>query len=437
VFPGHHPGPRKWLSLTQGFIDTALGYLTEAAIDGLADDAASDLVKDAEQLGGNAYLLLQHMAGSDAEHIPHQIVGPFQRWVDSLGIQKSVFFRADHTANYELFPVDLTKFISRINKPSQSLLDAAAAIEWPMLRVTVPSQALGMLPHFAVVAHELGHALQDEILVNMTTHVGAEQDSLNQTKARLATVGLTYGPSEHLERQTIAARWLNELKSDAVGHLLVGPAFYFALFGFIELADHGYGISPTHPPSVLRRRILLEQLQIGGPSFFDVFKEHTGVELSDTTNSPHLVSLPDEDTLFGELASIMGPRSAAICVGLIPLMSALAPEVILGAEQKIRSVADAIIYTPVELARDLECHLAELVQLIPPIERRDRDSVTASSITAILNVGWAALLSCLEKIPVPTGAQGDPAARKMERLHSLLLKAVELSEARQLWDECR
>jgi hypothetical protein len=57
-------------------------------------------------------------------------------------------------------------------------------------------------------------------------------------------------------------------------------------------------------------------------------------------------------------------------------------------------------------------------------------------LAGILNVGWAALLAKLGDLPdaaVPPGA--DPIAQKMEKLHELLLKAVELSDARLTWEE--
>jgi hypothetical protein len=57
-------------------------------------------------------------------------------------------------------------------------------------------------------------------------------------------------------------------------------------------------------------------------------------------------------------------------------------------------------------------------------------------LAGILNVGWAALLAKLGDFPevtVPPGADAD--ALKMEKLHELLLKAVELSDARLTWEE--
>jgi hypothetical protein len=52
-----------------------------------------------------------------------------------------------------------------------------------------------------------------------------------------------------------------------------------------------------------------------------------------------------------------------------------------------------------------------------------------------LNVGWAALLTRLDRMAKPKGPFVDLVSGKMEQLHELLLRAVELSEARRVWEE--
>jgi hypothetical protein len=92
--------------------------------------------------------------GADATEIPHEIVAPFQRWVTGLHIINTIFFRSEHLANYELWQMD-ARSLKNWPNASPSLLTAIGEIEWPILRVTVPGHAMDMLPHFAVVAHEL------------------------------------------------------------------------------------------------------------------------------------------------------------------------------------------------------------------------------------------------------------------------------------------
>lgn len=434
TYPGHHPGPGMWLDLVSGLIDTGKGYLAKAADASIADVDASLLVTDSGMIANHAYGLLQRLDGTNAEQIPHQIVGPFQRWVDGLGIDNTIFFRADHVANYELARFDLRALVNNVNEASQTLIDAAAAVKWPFLRVTVPSQAMGMLPHFAIVGHELGHAIQNDIKVDLsgvdTSAVIADLD------ARLVAEGIVLSPAHIMETHKILASWVNEMKSDAIGCLLAGPAFLFALGAFFELSGGGYGIGPSHPPSEMRRRLVLDRLAQGTPNHVEVFKEQTGTDLTADLNSPHLKPLPHPDNLYIELKQQYGAKVAAICVALMPYAEAVAPLVFAEAEKVVRAANPDMVYEAVQLREDLAEHLEPLRHLVPPIEIRKAGVVQATSLAGILNVGWAGLLTQLDRIPTPAGIPaGSELPMKMEKLHELLLKAVELSEARMVWEE--
>lgn len=423
-----------WLNLMSGLIDTGKGYLAKAADPALPDGEASLLVTDSELIGNQTYDLLQKMDGSDAGEIPHQIVGPFQRWVDGLGIGNTIFFRADHVANYELARFDLRSLVQNINGASQTLIDAAAAVKWPFLRVTVPSQAMGMLPHFAIVGHELGHAIQNDIKVDLSSVDGS--DVATALLDRLADEQIALTSTHTMMMQKILASWVNEMKSDAVGCLLAGPAFLFALSAFFELSGGAYGIGPSHPPSEMRRRLVLNRLSQGTPNHVEVFKEQTGAELTADLNSPHLKSPPAPDDLYTILRNKHGPEIAAICVALVPFAEKIAPLVFAGAEQVVREAKPDMVYEAAQLRNDLAEHLEPLRHLIPPIEHRKDGKVTATSLAGILNVGWAGLLTQLDNIPASAGiAPGTELNVKMEKLHELLLKAVELSEARIVWEE--
>ena len=275
AFPGHHTGPRKWLKYIGGLLETARAYLDTAADPTKTIAEANDLIQKAEILGSQAYEWLTHVAGADATAIPHQVVAPFQRWVKSLGIDNTIFFRAEHLSNYELWTFDARGYVATLLRPSQGLIEANVAIQWPVLRVTVPAQAMGMLPHFAVVAHELGHAIQDSILPDFAPFAAEDAAFEARVSKRLVSCSLVFGTAEALRSQLIATAWINEFKADAVGHGLVGPAFFFALSGFLELSNRGYGIAPTHPPSDLRLNMLVSAIGSGSYSFNDVSKSHS------------------------------------------------------------------------------------------------------------------------------------------------------------------
>jgi hypothetical protein len=392
-------------------------------------------------LGNKAYEALQRLEGSETDQIPHQVVGPFKRWVDGLGIPNDIFFRADHVPNYELATYgDLESLAVHLNDPSPSLTAAAADIAWPFLRLTVPSQALGMLPHFAIVGHELGHAIQARISPDLTAYAADEQESLRRTAERLTKESLPFGLQQQLDRQQILARWMNEIISDAVGYYIAGPAFFFALGAFFELAGGGSGIGLWHPPSVVRRRLIADRLRMGAPSHTTVFEAATGLPIQEDMNSPHLTALPALDDLYNALKSNaqmpMHPIHAAICVELVPLIDTIAGAFYDETERVLQTARASMVYTPARLEADLAHHLEPLCHLIPPIEHRDAGVSRAATLAGILNVGWAALLTKLDDLPAITSSVGgDGTAHKMEKLHDLLLKAVELSDARQTWEE--
>lgn len=301
IFPGHHSGPHKWLNLVAGFVETAERYI-ERSHNEPVPDMAGFWVIEAEDMGNQAYELLEHMAGADADHIPHQIVAPFQRWVDGLQIENTIFFRAEHAANYELSSVEYD--IANINWASDSLLAAQKAIHWPLLRVTVPGQALGMLPHFAVVAHELGHAIEDRIEVDFGKYNSEWQKVIGRVEQRVGALTR----SDIILAQEILSDWVVELKSDAVAHYIAGPAFFFAFAGFLEISGRGYGIGSMHPPSITRLELLASHLGQGEPSYTSIYKSYAGLEIGPHTNSPSVMNIPSLDALFAELSQAFSSK---------------------------------------------------------------------------------------------------------------------------------
>lgn len=434
TYPGYHPGPKIWLDVILGLVDTAQGYL--ALIDTKPAEAKK-LLLDAEVLGEQAYGLLSLISGADATQIPHQIVDPFQRWVAALKIDNTIFFRAEHVPNYELATIDCRAMAQNLNVPSASLLDAINKANWPILRVTVPSQAMGMLPHFAVVGHELGHAIQDHISPDLNPFQPAFLECIKRVTNRLAPLGHKYGLQENILLRETLQNWINEFKADAVGHILVGPAFFFALFGFLELAGRSYGLGKTHPPSDLRRKQLVRELNFGTQSFQSVMQ---GCALTPLVSdyAPNVPNCPTKDLLFSEIRKGNGEIQAAICVELIELFDIMAPAIFSAARDYLTKLSPQLVYSPAQLATDVHLHLKPLRKLIPPIEYNEASNWKPTSLATILNVGWIALLDlCDEDAGASVAIPPSETAPKMEQLHELLLKAVELSEARRLWEESK
>ena len=439
-FPVNHAGPKKWLAVIEGFITTAQGYLVKSFASDLPPDSASKLLKDAELAGKQAYDMLQRMEGTDSAYIPHQIIAPFEDWATALGIENTLFFRAEHAPNYEVrwFPKEANGH--RLNGQSKELVKALQTASWPVMRITVPSHAMGMLPHFAVVGHELGHCIAEPIK-NAIDEVGIDYSEVcNKISTRLETHGLTLGEAEFSAFSIVLFDWIEELVADAIGLYIAGPAFYFALFGFLEMAPNGIGLATSHPPSSLRREILATRLKAGPKSFFQCLGEKLGFKIEDSINSPNLTICPSVDALFELLTNRdngWDVPTAAICAELVDFVPTLVDKIHSAAKTHLLSLAPQLIYDVEQFEADLDNHLSEVYLLIPPIERQVNGIAESAGLATILNVGWAALLGGLEDFPPPDKNDLDAQAQKMERLHSLLLKALELSEARTVWMENR
>lgn len=439
-FPGLHTGPTKLLAFILGVVDTAKNCLQEAAKPSKSPDEVRVLISTAEWLGGESYKWLTSVAGADSLSIPYQVVAPFKRWVDDLGIRNDLFFRAEHLSNYEIGNINLSPLLKRLSKPSLSLIRANDAITWPIQQVTVPSQSMAMLPHFAAVAHELGHSIQDTIRPNNDRFKKESESFFARVKKRLDEENAAFGELESVKCREIADNWTSEFIADAVGLCLTGPAFFFALSSFLELISNSYGIGESHPPSDLRLNQILRALQTGAPeSFASVFENSTGSSIELSLTCPNLLICPSKEKLYSELrGSKLRVRYdalfAAVFTELGDYFEAVAPVIFEEAAIYIKSLGKELYYTPQQYKLDLDRHLELLVALVPPIEYYDGEKTIAASLAAVLNVGWVALLSRLDHMPDIKGAPNQLTA-KMERLHELLLKGVELSEARRLWDE--
>jgi hypothetical protein len=432
--PRNDPSSVKWLSLVGGLTDTANEYLDRSQVAPSPPTAVESLVRDAARLAQFAYNCLAYLGSFGPDDLPVPLVRPFQRWFEQLNLHNTTLFRADQQPNYELSPTDRDLFDS-IRDKSASLIDAIAAIEWPLLQVTVPSKALGLIPHFSIVAHEIGHAVFPKISWDLTAHDSAWNDLIQRIAQRLAVPQAS--PSAISFTQKAFSNWFGEIVSDALAYLLAGPAFFFALCDFFQLSGSGHRISDTHPPPELRRRLLFERTQSGGPTTFkSVIHDHTGEHLVDDFNSGLLLRLPSVDQIFADLsASPQDQERAAVLAELIPFCIQIAGTIYEQVEAYLLANAPTTVYSPLRLDQDLKVHLAALLEAIPPIEfGADLTTKKPADFPSILNVGWIVLLVKLRDLRVRPSGGAKFGSDHAESLHSLLLKAVELSEARRLWD---
>jgi hypothetical protein len=425
-YPGDHLGPKTWLRLVVGLLDTADGYLLRSANAATEDDSIR-LASDAAQLAAYAYHCLSLMRGSNIADLEYPIVPPLQRWLDSVGLTNSSFFRAELVANYELIRFVADDFL-RIRDPAPSLTTALADIRWPLLRITVPSRAFAIIPHFAIVAHEVGHALYSRIGWDLTAFAAEVQNVIQRVQQRLGVTALSADMLRAL--QQVFSNWFEEMAADAFAAYLTGPAIFFSLADFFQLLAGGYGLSHTHPASDLRRRVLFEYLKQGAPSFATVFKRHTKQELTETFNSSLLIPTPSKDQIFNDLQNQYPAEWAAAMAELHESMSLAAPMIYNQIGTYLAQHHQDAIYTPLHFDEDLANHLLPLHAAVPPVEVTKGRAVVPAEFATILNVGWTGLLVNLHRL----GIAGGELADKVEGLHDLLLKGVELAEVRRRWE---
>jgi hypothetical protein len=414
-------------------IDTANNYLEQSQAAGSPSTTVESLVRDAARLAQFAYDCLAYLGSFGSDDLPVPLVWPFQRWFEQLNLPNTTLFRADQQPNYELSPTSRHLFDS-IRGKSASLTDAIAAIEWPLLQVTVPSKALGLIPHFSIVAHEIGHAVFPKISWNLTAHDSAWNDLIQRITLRLGAPQAI--PSAISLTQKAFSNWFEEIVSDALAYFMVGPAFFFALCDFFQLSGSGHRISITHPPPELRRRLVFERTLVGGPlTFKSVIHAHTGEDLVDDFNSALLLRLPAVDQIAADLSASLDQEQAAVLAELIPFCERIAGTIYEQVEIYLLANAPTTIYSPSRFDQDLKGHLAALLEAIPPIEfGNDLNTKVPADFASILNVGWIVLLVKLRNLRVRPSGAGRFDSDRAESLHSLLLKAVELSEVRRLWD---
>jgi hypothetical protein len=180
---------------------------------------------------------------------------------------------------------------------------------------------------------------------------------------------------------------------------------------------------------------MFRQLTKGSPSFADAFRKHTGTALTEDLGSSLLPAIPNDNLLFNEMnLRTRNPRAAAIIVELNKTAQSLAEVVYSDVQQHLAKTASASEYTVSKYEEDLENHLNAITFTIPPIESGDTlQNRSPSSLATIINVGWAAVLTRVDQIKVRPDPD-HPKTGNLATIHNLLLKAVELSEAKRRWE---
>lgn len=444
TYPGGENGVPKLLCLIAGLLETAEERI-KSAQSGSDQSEVRRLVRDALELARLAYNDMELMRGADISELEHSVVRPMQRWFNTIEPKRTVFFRAENVVNYEIRPIDQRQY-QGIRDPSGNLADAIAQIDWPLTRVTVPGRALGILPHFSVVAHEFGHAIYEDFRQKISAVFSDRLDLLkpvyrSYSDALQTRIGRDLAdPEIRSLTGTIVENWTQEIACDVIAFCLTGPASFFALSDILQFASANFLFNTTHPPKILRRRFLFDLMCQDDASFSNVMIKFTDGTINEDFNSVLMPGLPDADMLFGEFNKRgLKLELSAVLSELPSIILQLGPLICEAVVHEFCEDArkTPLLYTVSRFKEDLKTHLSALLSAIPPIETGaklfDR---SPTEFATILNVGWMALLCKIGDFEIDTSDVPDHLTNgaKAEALHNLLLKAVELSEIRRQWE---
>lgn len=442
TYPSGQSGTQKVLGLISGLLETAEKKLLSRS----GKSLPRENIRDAIDHTRAAYELLSLMSGSDITELDFPAVRPMQRWFTQLlGKERTIFFRAENLINYEIRPEEKRKY-DGIRNPSPSLKTSIQKIKWPLTRVTVPSRALSILPHFSIVAHEAGHAIYNDFITQIRRDLDSKKTVLKPIYGTFKTAFKKRVPRNYLNakmydlRDTILGLWTEEVAADAIAFALTGPASFFALSDILHFMSNSPRYYHTHPPKTLRRKFLFDLLSYGDYSYVDVLKTVKVDDLSVDFNSAIMPQLPNSDRVFDDyIRQNYRTEYAAALAELPPVMEAIGPIICLSVLNKFKSSMKLkkLLYTPEKLEEDLREYYDNLLKFgIPPIETNSKlGQRKEADFASILNVGWIALLCGIDKFVVNIGQERLINGAKAETLHRLLLKATELSEVRKQWNE--
>jgi hypothetical protein len=228
--------------------------------------------------------------------------------------------------------------------------------------------------------------------------------------------------------------WIQEIFSDTIGCLLMGPAFLFAYVSFLGSFMALDQSRDTHPSTRLRTANILTVLRRRRYRG-DVVARHGAALLKAWEVA--LKELPEEQVKPGEEVD----QAVWELAGNIVFLSLT--KVRRAATDRVKAVA----YRSNSYKEDVDEFVKLLLdERIPPIERTSRQSgkkgtMVALDLASVLNVGWEAILSrhiASSKKASPTAEElataAESAFRTREKLNEMILRAIELGEVRRTWE---
>ncbi|MCP3415738.1 hypothetical protein NLM16_16690 [Bradyrhizobium brasilense] len=393
-FPAASDVPAKWLA----YID---GRLKSIEVELETSNSAADSYTLSQRLLTNlfaCYEELDHLSRADTSQVADYVVLALLRWFNKTNDGCDYLFTADK--EFELDPL-LVKADMEVEFHHAHHERAVNELKPIVYRVTMPGGALGSAFHIPLVGHEVGHVLIERFF--------SELEPLLEKLSGAV-------PAKSKEAYQ---RWMQEIIADTICGFVSGPAAFFALH---EKLRGKLEPNNDYPDNAMRTRSLWD---FTSAKFGDALAARSirGGQLDSW-------SVPDDKELGERAASHKNYEQLSR-----KLISDAGKVRAAAVNLAIKHIPD-LEYRSEDLSSDLDMHLKSFLWVIPPFETNgDLPKRSATSLATILNVGWYIAAFQLEelKIKIPEGM--DRRGKQLIELDKLMLKSIELSEIRRLWEE--
>lgn len=285
-----------------------------------------------------------------------------------------------------------------------------------------------------IFSHEIGHYFNEEfsILGQMISNIKIDKNILaviieRQRKQYIETKkvinGTTISLDMFFEIEPIKARyteeytktlenWLRELIADAIGAIIIGPAFLFSLIELASSSSKYDDYSPSHPPLFLRVYIIQQILDTHG--YTRIFEKYPKIrsKIDELRSTSSLLLDRDETDL----------ESRLLKSSIKPTL----PKLIEKCKLSIKPMYD--LY---EVDKEIVELIKSIKNLIPPNEIiiREEERTYPANPVAILNASWIVKLEYIDHLYDLMNAKTNEEKFKTRViLNEHTLKALELTE---------
>lgn len=391
----------------------------------LTEEELEDRVRRVSKLLPFLHVLLGFVEGSELGTAPVPLVSQLRRLAGEIVPGAEVAMSVRPQLNYSILEIatEVREFFSQT-----PLKDTCALLPASLFLVNIPRvESTDVLLH-CILSHELGHGLYEQqglgakilpkIQIDQTLVKGLASTLISQLPGQAPPLFEVQLRNQITQQVTgRVSRWTRELCSDAFGIELFGPAYYFSFIYFSLAFAHLDKESSTHPPPRLRLKLMTRILRRLYPescfktSVLDFIKYWESLSLKPIPIKDEITRIAlkglDQDTILDSMdieTQTNTPPSKA--------------------------------YSPSRYLEDIKALEPLLINIIPPGANLSSSQHKATDMSSILNVGWDVLLSELPAFSANLPALETTSPYQVrQKLQSLLVKALEISETKLSWEE--